>query len=108
MRIELPPPIETPAPPQSFFKDFLLLFKNQMRVFWNKQTHQPKRVFFLYVFILLILVSVVSSFGYLIYGTLESVSPEAFGGLLTLVFMGGLMGQIFFGITAAFADSLYV
>ncbi len=107
MKIVLPPPIETPIPPQSFFKDFILLLKNQMRVFWNKQRHRPKRVLFLYAFLLFILAGVISSFGYFIYGTLENISPDAFSGLLALIFMGGLVSQIFFGITAAFA-ALYM
>ncbi len=107
MRILLPPPIETPPPPQSFFQDFILLFKNQFRVSWNKFRHRPKSAMLLYALLIFFIVAFISSMGYLAYGALGSISYEVVEGFLSLLFLGGLVGQIFFGITAAFA-ALYM
>lgn len=107
MRILLPPPLETPPPPQSFYKDFNLLLKNQLRVSWNKLLHKPKGTIVAIVIVALGLLAMISSLGFLAYGALGSVSYEAMEGFLSLLFMGGLVSQIFFGITAAFA-ALYM
>ncbi|AFM00423.1 hypothetical protein Desde_2039 [Desulfitobacterium dehalogenans ATCC 51507] len=107
MRILLPPPIETPPPPQSFFQDFILLLKNQFRVSWNKFRHRPKSAILLYALLIFFIAAFISSMGFLAYGAMGSISHEVVEGFLSLLFLGGLVGQIFFGITAAFA-ALYM
>jgi ABC-2 type transport system permease protein len=107
VKINLPPPLEVPPPPQSFSQDFKLLTKNQMRVTWNKWRHRPKKTLILTGFLLVGLVAFIIYLGSLAYGALGSVSFELGQGILSLLFMSGLVAQIFFGITAAFT-SLYM
>ncbi|MFA5536043.1 MAG: hypothetical protein WDA53_02620 [Bacillota bacterium] len=107
MKHILPPPLTTPPLPQSFISDFTLLTKNQMRVTWNKWRHLPKKHLIFMAIALVGLVSFVIYLGSLAYGAIGSVSPELGRGLLSLIFMSGMVAQIFFGITAAFT-SLYM
>lgn len=91
----------------SFAQDFTLLTKNQMRVTWNKWRHLPKKTLILMGFLLVSLLFFIVYMGSLAYGAIGSVSFELGQGLLALLFMSGLVAQIFFGITAAFT-SLYM
>ncbi|NLT94696.1 MAG: hypothetical protein GXW85_04055 [Clostridia bacterium] len=104
MKIILPPPLETPPPPQSFLNDLMLLTKNQIRVTWNKWRHLPKKTLFIMGFILLWLLIFVFYLGSAAYGIMENVPFELGQGLLSLIFLSGLVAQIFFGITAAFTS----
>lgn len=107
MKLILPPPLTEPPVEQSFVQDFRLLLRNQMRVTWNKLRHRPKSALIGMVILLLGLVSILVSIGFFAYGSLRSMPPQTVQGFLSLLFMGGLVGQIFFGITAAFT-ALYM
>ncbi|WP_407312293.1 putative ABC transporter permease subunit [Desulfosporosinus sp. SB140] len=107
MKITLPPPLTELPHRQSFTQDFGLLLKNQLRVFWNNLRHRPPRAIIAMLIFTLVLLSILVSLGALAYGALKVLSPQTAQGFLSLLFMGGLMGQIFFGITAAFA-ALYM
>lgn len=107
MRLIIPPPLTNPPEPQSFLRDFMLLLKNQIRVFWNTVRQRPMRTFLGVFFILLITVILLSSLGSFAYAALTSMSPEIAQGFLSLLFMVGLTSQLFFGITAAFS-ALYM
>jgi ABC-2 type transport system permease protein len=107
MKITLPPALEDPPPPQSFLSDFMLLTKNQMRVTWNKWRYSPAKTWILTFFLLAGLLIFIAYLGSVAYGAIGSVSFELGQSLLSLLFMSGLIAQIFFGITAAFT-SLYM
>jgi ABC-2 type transport system permease protein len=107
VKIILPPALEAPPPPQSFLRDFMLLTKNQMRVSWNKWRHLPKKNLILMGFLLVWLLIFLIYLGSLAYGAIGSVPFELGQGLLSLLFMSGLVAQIFFGLTAAFT-TLYM
>jgi len=107
MNILLPPPLSEPPEQQSFIQDFKLLLKNQMSVTWNKLRHRPLGSLIGMIAIFLSLLAILISLGALAYGALESMPPMIAQGFLSFLFMAGLVGQIFFGITAAFA-SLYM
>lgn len=107
MKLVLPPPLPEPPQEQSFVLDFKLLLKNQIRVTWNKLRHRPKGALIGMLVLLLGLLSILVSLGYFAYGSLKTMSPDTAQGFLSLLFMGGLVSQIFFGITAAFA-ALYM
>jgi len=103
----IPPPLESPPPPQSFARDFALLMRNQVRVTWNKWRHRPKSAVIVALVIFLSILIFVAAMSVVAYGALSDMPYELVEGFLSLVFMGGLVGQIFFGITAAFA-ALYM
>ena len=107
MHIILPPPLTDPPQEQSFIQDFKLLLRNQLRVAWNKMRHRPKGALIGMVVLLLGLLSLLVSLGFSAYGSLKTMSPQTVQGFLSLLFMGGLISQVFFGITAAFA-ALYM
>lgn len=107
MKLILPPPLNDPPPSQSFAKDFMLLFRNQMRVSWNKMRHRPVGALIGIAGLVIGLFAVLGSLGYFAYGALETMSPQSVKGFLSLLFMVGLVSQVFFGITAAFA-TLYM
>ena len=107
MKITLPPPLSELPARQSFTRDFGLLLKNQLRVFWNNLCHRPPKALIGMIVFTLVIISILVSLGALAYGGLKTLSPQTARGFLSLLFMGGLMGQIFFGITAAFA-ALYM
>lgn len=107
MKIVLPPPLSDPPRGQSFAQDFILLLKNQLRVGWNKIRHRPVAAIIGMLVLLLGSLSVVVSLGVFSYGALKTMPPQTVRGFLSLLFMVGLTGQIFFGITAAFA-ALYM
>ncbi|MGE4274269.1 MAG: putative ABC exporter domain-containing protein [Desulfitobacterium sp.] len=85
----------------------MLLLRSQLRVSWNKFRYRAKKTILVGLLIALGILAFISSLGYLAYGALESMSYEALQGFLSLLFLGGLVSQIFFGITAAFA-ALYM
>jgi ABC-2 type transport system permease protein len=85
----------------------MLLTKNQIRVTWNKWRYRPKKTLILTGFFLVWLLIFITYLGSLAYGAIESVPFELGQGLLSLLFMSGLVAQVFFGITAAFT-SLYM
>lgn len=107
MKILLPPPLANPVPEQSFFQDLKLLLRNQMRVSWNKLRHRPVGALIGMVGLLIGLIAIVVSLGIFAYGSLKALSPNSIQGFLSMLFMVGLGGQIFFGITGAFA-ALYM
>ena len=107
MKILLPPPLTAPPLEQSFVQDFTLLFKNQMRVAWNKMRHRSVGTLIGMVLVLISLLAIIVSLGFLSYGSLKTMPPQTVQGFLSLLFMIGLASQIFFGITAAFA-ALYM
>ncbi|KGK91151.1 hypothetical protein DP73_05345 [Desulfosporosinus sp. HMP52] len=107
MKIILPPPLVDPPSGQSFRQDFVLLLKNQMRVSWNKMRHRPIGALLGMAVLVLGLLALLSSLGYFAYGALKTMPPQTVKGFLSLLFMGGLVSQVFFGITAAFA-ALYM
>ena len=107
MKILLPPPLTDPPPEQSFVQDFTLLFKTQMRVTWNKMRHRSLGTLIGMAVLLISLLAILVSLGFLAYGSLQTMSPQSAQGFLSLLFMAGLASQIFFGITAAFA-ALYM
>ncbi|MBC2723832.1 hypothetical protein [Desulfosporosinus sp.] len=107
MKLLLPPPLTDPPTEQTFRQDFMLLVKNQLRVSWNKMRHRPVGALIGMVVVLFGLIAIVGSLGYFAYGALQTMPPQTVQGFLSLLFMVGLGGQIFFGITAAFA-ALYM
>ncbi|MGI6066925.1 MAG: putative ABC transporter permease subunit [Bacillota bacterium] len=94
-------------PKQSFMQDFKLLLKNQMRVKWNQLRHQSLGALIGMVAIILAMAAGIVFLGSYAYGALTTMPPEIGRGFLSLLFMSGLVGEIFFGITAAFA-ALYM
>ncbi|MEA4900278.1 putative ABC transporter permease subunit [Desulfitobacterium sp.] len=107
MKFTLPPTLEAPPLPQSFVRDFMLLTKNQLRVTWNKWRHRPKKTWIVMGSLYAGLLIFITYLGSLAYGAIGNVPYELGQGLLSLLFMSGLIAQIFFGITAAFS-SLYM
>lgn len=107
MKILLPPPLANPATEQTFLQDFRLLFGSQMRVSWNKLRHRPVGALLGMAGLLIGLIAIVASLGIFAYGALKTLSPHTVQGFLSMLFMVGLGGQIFFGITGAFA-ALYM
>ena len=107
MKVVLPPPLMDPPFDQSFGQDFMLLLKNQMRVAWNKMRHRPVGRLIGIAFFLLGIIAILFSLGFFAYGALKTMPPQTVKGFLSLLFMTGFVGQIFFGITAAFA-ALYM
>ena len=107
MKIILPPPFEAAPKPQSFWQGFKLLLKNQLRVSWNKFRHQPKSYLVFYILFLLGILGVIVTISFMVYSSLTYLPLEAVESFLAVLFLAGLMGQIFFGITSAFA-SLYM
>lgn len=107
MRIQLPPPLVQAPPPRSFWQDFRLLLATQARVTWNKIRHWPARVWLVLIAVGLGSLGLLSTIGYMLYLALAGAGPETAQGVLSLFFMVGLAGEMFFGLTAAFA-ALYM
>ncbi|MGI6119629.1 MAG: putative ABC transporter permease subunit [Desulfosporosinus sp.] len=107
MKSVLPPPLSTPPPEQSFAQDFILILKSQMRVAWNKMRHRSLGTLIIIALFSIGLLAIIVSLGNLAYGALKTLPPQTAQVFLSLIFMFGLAGQLFFGITAAFA-SLYM
>lgn len=107
MKIQLPSPLTAPPQEQSFIQDFKLLLRNQIRVTWNKLRHRPIGTFIATGIVLLGILSLIVSLGFLAFGSLKTIPPQTVQGFLSLLFMAGLVIEIFFGITAAFT-TLYM
>lgn len=107
MKSVLPPPLTAPLPEQSLVQDFMLILKSQMRVSWNKMRHRSARTLIVMALFFFGLLAVLISLGYLSYNAVITMPPQAVQVFLSFLLMIGLAGQIFFGITAAFA-ALYM
>jgi ABC-2 type transport system permease protein len=107
LRLELPPPLTEAPPPRSFGQDFKLLLAAQLRVTWNKIRHWPRGSLIGMLITSLLFVSLFVYLAQLSYGVLNQLPPDIARGFLSLIFMAGFGGLIFFGITAAFA-TLYM
>src|SRR5690554_5593882 len=107
MKIIIHPPLTQPPQPQSFGQDFKLLLGNQLRVTYNKMRHWPLAAWLSAALAVLGLLAFVIFLGFMAYGALKVMPPEIGAGFLSLVFMVGIAGQIFFGVTAAFV-TLYM
>ncbi|NLY88804.1 MAG: hypothetical protein GX085_04200 [Firmicutes bacterium] len=100
--ILLPPLTEAP-PSRSARQDFKLLLATQVRVTWNTLRHWPVINWIVTVFTGFALLWLMVFLGMFAYGAFETTEPGAARGLLSLLFMAGLAGQVFFGVAAAFA-----
>lgn len=107
MKIVIPPPLTQPPPPQSFGQDFKLLLGNQIRVTYNKMRHWPLGAWLSLILAAIGITALFGFLGYQAYGALGAMPPEIGAGFLALIFMLGIAGQLFFGITAAFV-TLYM
>jgi ABC-2 type transport system permease protein len=107
MKIVLPPPLADVPPPQPWFSDFWLLLRNQMRVTLNTFRQRPGRTLAGIMGIFTLTLFLLFSLGSFAYGALSAISPQTIQGFLSLLFMAGLSGQIFFGVTSAFV-TLYM
>ncbi len=107
MKIVIPPPLNQPPAPQSFSQDFRLLLANQLRVTYNKIRHWPLGAWLGIIAVSLGFLAFVIYLGLMAYGALKVMPPEIGEGFLALVFMMGIAGQLFFGVTAAFV-TLYM
>lgn len=107
MKIAFPPPIMQPPLPLAFWHDFKLLLSYQLRVTANKIRHWPISVWLGTVAVSLSVLGILGYLGSVAYGALATMSPEVGEGFLSLIFMVGIAGLIFFGITAAFV-TLYM
>jgi len=107
MNIELPPPLAQEPPTRSSWEDFKLLWANQLRVTWNKIRHWPPVAWIMLILFGIGLLSVLVGLGFLAFGALKTMPPQMARSFLSMLFMVGTAGLIFFGITAAFA-ALYM
>lgn len=107
MKIELPAPLTEAPPPRSFGQDFKLLLAAQLRVTWNKIRHWPRATLIGTAAISLLILYTLLYLAWFAYGALSQLPPESAGGFLSLIFMAGVAGSLFFGITTAFA-TLYM
>jgi ABC-2 type transport system permease protein len=103
-KITLPPPLTDLPPEHSFFQDFMLLLKNKWRIYISTLRHQRKRSLIGMALGLIIFLSFFISLGSVAYGTLKVLPLQTAQSFLSILFMIGLASQIFFGITAAFAE----
>lgn len=107
MSITLPPPLSEAPPPRPAWQDFRLLVLAQLRVTWNKVRHWPLLTKISIAALGMAVLALLAYLGVLAYGALETMPPLVARGFLSLLFMAGLAGLTFFGITAAFA-TLYM
>lgn len=107
MNLQLPPPLTQAPPSRTFAQDFRLLAATQLRLTWNKLRQWPAKIWLLIILPAIGFLSLLIYLGVLAFGALETMTPDIARGFLSLLFMAGVAGQIFFGITAAFA-TLYM
>ncbi|EEG78474.1 putative ABC transporter permease subunit [Dethiobacter alkaliphilus] len=107
MKIALPSPLTEPPLPQSFGHDFKMMLIYQLLVTKNKLKHWPVGAWLGMIVVTIGLTAILIFLGNTAYGALAAMSPEIGEGFLSLIFMVGIAGQIFFGITAAFV-TLYM
>ncbi len=107
MKIVLPPPLSEVPPPRPAWQDFRLLLLTQLRVTWNKVRHWPLLTKISIAALGIGLLALIFYLGMLAFGALETMPPQIARGFLSLIFMAGLAGLAFFGITAAFV-TLYM
>lgn len=107
MNLHLPAPLTEAPPTRGFGEDLKLLLGAQLRVTWNKIRHWPRVSLIGIAGLVLMLAILFIYLAQLSYGALDQLSPEIARGFLSLVFMTGFGGLIFFGITTAFA-TLYM
>lgn len=107
MNLQIPPPLTQAPPSHSFWQDFRLLAANQVLLTWNKIRQWPVKIWVIILLSGLGLISFLVYLGLLAYGVLDSMTPDIARGFLSLLFMVSLIGQMFFGIMAAFS-ALYM
>ena len=107
MKLILPPPLAEAPPPRSAWQDLRLLLAVHLRVSLNKIRHWPLVSKIIMAFFGVGLLAMIIYLGTLAFGALETMDPAVARGFLSLLFMAGMFGVIFFGITAAFA-TLYL
>jgi ABC-2 type transport system permease protein len=107
MKLVILPPLTQPPPPQSFGQSFRLLLGNQLRLTYNKMRHWPLGAWLSIIAAGLGLLALAIYLGFMAYGALKVMPPEIGEGFLALIFMMGIAGQLFFGVTAAFV-TLYM
>lgn len=107
MKFELSPPLTEAPPARSFRHDFTLLLGNQLRVAWNKIRHWPRGALFATAAGALLFTSFLVYLAGLSRGLLQQMDPGTAGVFLSMIFLAGFGGILFFGITAAFA-TLYM
>jgi ABC-2 type transport system permease protein len=107
VKIELPFPLTEAPPARSFGMDCRLLLGAQLRVTWNKIRHWPRSTLISIAAISLLLTALFVYLAQLSYGALNQLPPAIAGGFLSLIFLAGFAGSLFFGITTAFA-TLYM
>lgn len=107
MKFQLPLPLIEAPPPRPPWEDFKLLLAAQWQVAWNKMRHWPKINLIAMIILGLGVLALLVFLGKLAYGALVSVPPQIGRGFLSLIFMAGFAGLLFFGVTSAFA-TLYM
>lgn len=107
MRMIIPPPLDEPPPPQPFLSDFSQLLKAHWRVTFNKIRRWPISLWIVFIASVLGLGGLFVYLGVLAFRTLLSVGPQLGGGILSVVFLGSVITQVFFGIPSAFV-TLYM
>lgn len=101
------PPLTQAPPARSFWQDFRLLAATELRLTWNKLRQWPLKTWLFLALPALSFLVLLVLLGETAYGALETMSPEIGQGFLSLIFMGGVISSVFFGVTAAFA-TLYM
>ncbi|NLO21879.1 MAG: hypothetical protein GX119_07745 [Syntrophomonadaceae bacterium] len=107
MKMALPPPLTQEPAARSAWQDFTLLLKNQLRLSYKKMRHWPITVWISIVFFGAAILALLSYLGFIAYGALQTMPPQSGQEFLSLLLMMGLVTQVFFGVTAAFA-TLYM
>lgn len=105
--INLPTPLTEAPPPGSFTQDVRVLAATELRLTWNKLRQWPLLTWLLFLLPSLGFLALLVFLGKVAYTAMVSVPAQAFQGILSLVFMGGVIGNIFFGVTASFV-TLYM
>lgn len=100
--IDLPTPLTEAPPPRSFAQDLRVLAATELRLTWNKLRQRPWWVWLVILIPALGFLALLIFLGKLAYSAMVSVPAQAFQGFLSLFFMGGVIGNIFFGVTVSF------